>query len=153
MCRGSADAFEVLDTELGDLHAVTVGHDGSGPNPAWHLERVEVQCMGPAPMIPLTPRLRAASGEQPLSARSNASSSRVSFKLGQAAGGAAAATGPAHAGPQGVSGGSMMAAMPAAAGAGGLGGPVGKVTLFPCSAWLDERLGGGALERRLPAVR
>ena len=142
MLRCSEDVFEVLDSYLGDLHAVTVGHDGTGPNPAWHLDRVEVQCIGPAPMVPLTPRLKAAAGEQPLSARSNASSSRVSFLLGsvQTAGaGAAVAATPAPPPP------------PAAAAASVV--PVGKATLFPCNAWLDERLGGGVLVRRLPAAR
>jgi hypothetical protein len=36
----------VLDVELGELGAVTVGHDGSGAHPAWHLEAVEVKPIG-----------------------------------------------------------------------------------------------------------
>ncbi len=29
----------------------------------------------------------------------------------------------------------------------------GRTYVFPCNAWLDERLGGGCTQRRLPAAR
>ena len=41
-CRGSTDEFAIQDRELGMLEAVTVGHDGSGLKPAWHLQQVAV---------------------------------------------------------------------------------------------------------------
>lgn len=43
MCRGSRDEFVVEeDADLGELVAVTVGHDGRGSCPSWHLDKVQV---------------------------------------------------------------------------------------------------------------
>ena len=42
MHRASTDTFIVEGQELGDLTHVTVGHDSSGQNPAWHLEALTV---------------------------------------------------------------------------------------------------------------
>lgn len=38
-CRGARNKFELEDAELGELEAVTIGHDGSGQKPAWHLQQ------------------------------------------------------------------------------------------------------------------
>ncbi|GAB4821886.1 hypothetical protein N2152v2_008932 [Parachlorella kessleri] len=40
--RGSTDAFAIQDRDLGMLEAVTIGHDGTGLKPAWHLQQVSV---------------------------------------------------------------------------------------------------------------
>ena len=40
-CRGASNEFAVQDDELGDIQAVTIGHDGS-IKPAWHLQQVTI---------------------------------------------------------------------------------------------------------------
>ena len=41
---GAQDAYQLKLKWLGQLRRCIVGHDNSGENPAWHLERVEVVC-------------------------------------------------------------------------------------------------------------
>lgn len=41
--RGEADFFTFENTWLGELQSVTIGHDGSGTFPRWHLDRVYVE--------------------------------------------------------------------------------------------------------------
>ena len=45
--RGAADSFEVA-AAVGELLAIRIGHDNSGPDPAWRLQDVVVECLGPA---------------------------------------------------------------------------------------------------------
>jgi PLAT/LH2 domain len=45
-CRGARDEFVIEeDANLGKLLAVTIGHDGRGTSPSWHVEKVEVALM------------------------------------------------------------------------------------------------------------
>jgi hypothetical protein len=36
------NAFVIDDEELGDLLEVTIGHDGSGHSPSWHLDHLTI---------------------------------------------------------------------------------------------------------------
>eukprot|EP01137_Pigoraptor_chileana_P036059 Opistho-2@31027 len=43
--RGSIDQFDVSSSFLGPLHTITIGHDNSGFQPGWFLEKVVVEHM------------------------------------------------------------------------------------------------------------
>ncbi|KAI8463909.1 MAG: Lipase/lipooxygenase [Monoraphidium minutum] len=64
---GASDVFEVSEAaDLGpELVAVTVGHDGGGDSPAWHLDRIEVTRLpgGPTTLFPCGEWLDAAQGD------------------------------------------------------------------------------------------
>jgi hypothetical protein len=141
-CRGSRDEFFVDDTDLGELTAVTISHDGSGTSPAWHLDHVEVTpTPSSRPTTPAgfnssnTPQWPADASGQPCSARRMSASSPTA---------------------------GMRASLGAVqqqlrtSNSGGRGSPVPfsqSRVVFPCNAWLDETLGGGLTKRRLPAAR
>lgn len=165
-CRGSRDEFFVDDSDLGELTAVTISHDGSGTSPAWHLDHIEVL---PVPSSrPNTPsgsllanNNGAGNSNSPqwlqADAAATASTScvrRMSVGSSPPIGGHAAPLGAVQqlrkSGSSGVRGGSPMPF-------GGQGRQAGVSSaaayLFPCSAWLDETLGGGLTKRRLPVAR
>ena len=54
--RGARNEFVVQDAALGELEGVTIGHDGSGLRPAWHLQQVREVGVG---VFPLACRSRA----------------------------------------------------------------------------------------------
>lgn len=173
--RGKRDEFTIEDaSELGELTAVTVGHDGSGKSPAWHLDHVAVtplygqQQPGAAgagscswPGSPgAVPSAGSSRPGTPASPSAHGSSSFRSSGAGAACGPAdvlllSSGSGSLRSLRGRCSSGVLLPATPAPVPAAASAAPAaaGVTCLFPCGAWLDERLGDGQTFRRLPRAR
>lgn len=148
-CRGSKDEFFIDDTDLGELTAVTISHDGSGTSPAWHLDHIEVTpTPSSRPNTPAgfnsssTPQWLADVSGQPYAARRMSASSPTA--------GMRASLGAVQQQLRTSNSGGRGSPVPFSQSRAGLSG---SAYLFPCDAWLDETLGGGLTKRRLPVAR
>jgi hypothetical protein len=151
--RGAANEFHIEDTDLGELTAVTIGHDSSGNSSSWHLSHVEVTPLPSNANSTHNPgRITnfscsggtsnsCGSPKSTLSSPLRLSMGRYSQQgsLGLLASGSIAQR-------------ASVLGIPAAAASAGVNAKAGVTYLFPCEAWLDERLGDGRTERRLLAA-
>jgi hypothetical protein len=155
-CRGDANVFQIEDTDLGELTAITIGHDSSGNSSSWHLSHVEVT---PLPFNPNSTQNPghttnfSCSGATSNSCGSpkSAFSSPMRLSMGRAS--QQGSMGLLASGSVAQRASVLGSPVAAAAAAAGVNAKAGVTYLFPCDAWLDERLGDGKTERRLLAAR
>jgi hypothetical protein len=155
-CRGAVNELHIEDTDIGELTAITIGHDSSGNSSSWHLSHVEVTPLPPNPSSNQNPGFSCSGGTSSSCSspkgtlnsqlRSSMGRSSQQGSLGLLASGSMAQRTSALGSPGGGAG-------FAAAAAAGASARAGVTYLFPCDAWLDERLGDGKTERRLESAR
>lgn len=146
-CRGSRDEFFIEDSDLGELTAVTISHDGSGTSPAWHLDHIEVL------HVPSSrPNTPSGSAQWLQAAAADAAVASPCSVRRMSVGGSSPPFGAMQqlrkSGSSGARGGGSPMPFGRQAGVGGA-----AAYLLPCGAWLDETLGGGLTKRRLPVAR
>lgn len=160
-CRGGINEFHVEDSDLGELTAITIGHDSSGNSSSWHLSHVEVTPLPSNPNSTQNPTGTSnfsCSGSNSNSCGSPKSTLHSPLRLSMTRSSQQGSLGPlassSMAQRTGMSGspGLGTAGVQTSVALAGVNAKAGVTYLFPCDAWLDERLGDGKTERRLQAA-